>query len=89
VLNIIVNVIDRKMEIGDAVAAPRIHHQWWPDRASPERGLRAEVIEGLERRGHKVEQTGPRTAANSIMVTPQGPVGAADQRTRGSLAAGH
>jgi len=31
----------------------------------------------------------PRTSANSLAVTPQGMIGAADQRTRGSLAAGH
>ncbi len=89
VLGIIVNAVDRKMEIGDAVKAPRIHHQWWPDQASLERGLSADVIEGLERRGHKVVQGIPRTSANSIMVTPQGLAGAADPRTQGALAAGH
>jgi gamma-glutamyltranspeptidase/glutathione hydrolase len=40
-------------------------------------------------RGHKVTQGSPRTSANSIMVTPQGFVGAADPRTRGALAAGY
>ena len=32
VLQIVVNVIDRNMDAADAVAAPRIHHQWSPDR---------------------------------------------------------
>jgi len=89
VLAIIVNTIDLKMGIAEAVKMPRMHHQWWPDEASPEQGLPAAVIEGLERRGHKVAQVGPRTSANSIMVTPQGLLGAADPRTRGSLAAGY
>jgi len=31
----------------------------------------------------------PRTSANSIMMTPQGLVGAADPRTRGAHAAGY
>jgi gamma-glutamyltranspeptidase / glutathione hydrolase len=31
----------------------------------------------------------PRTSANSILVTPTGFVGAADNRTRGALAAGY
>ena len=35
VLQIIINVIDRGMNIADAVAAPRIHHQWLPDEVSP------------------------------------------------------
>jgi gamma-glutamyltranspeptidase/glutathione hydrolase len=89
VLQVVINAIDRKMEIGDAVKEPRIHHQWWPDQALVERGLPADLIEDLEQRGHKVVQTGPGTSANSIMVTPQGLVGAADPRTRGSLAAGY
>jgi gamma-glutamyltranspeptidase/glutathione hydrolase len=51
--------------------------------------LPADVIQELEARGHKVVQGVPRTSANSIAVTPQGIVGAADPRTRGALAAGH
>ncbi len=47
------------------------------------------ALGAFERRGHKVEQGVPRTSANSLAVTPQGMIGAADQRTRGSLAAGH
>jgi gamma-glutamyltranspeptidase/glutathione hydrolase len=47
------------------------------------------VIRGLEERGHKVVQPRPGTSANSIMVTPQGLFGAADPRTRGSLATGY
>ena len=89
VLQIIVNVIDRKLSIEEAVAAPRIHHQWSPDEVAVERGLPADVIRALEARGHKVRPIMPGTSANSILVTPQGFVGAADQRTRGALAAGY
>ena len=31
VLQVILNVIDHQMNIAEAVAAPRIHHQWLPD----------------------------------------------------------
>ena len=90
VLQVIVNVIDRKMDVYDAVAAPRIHHQWSPDRVLVEQGFSNETIAALEGRGHKVE---PRpyggTSANTILVTPRGLLGAADPRTRGSLAAGY
>jgi gamma-glutamyltranspeptidase/glutathione hydrolase len=89
VLGIITNVIDLDMGVVEAVAAPRIHHQWSPDEVAAERGLPADVIRALEARGHKVRQIMPGTSANSILVTPQGFVGAADQRTRGALAAGY
>src|SRR5215217_592352 len=89
VLQIVVNVIDLKMPVADAVAAPRIHHQWSPDQVSVERGLSADIMRALEERGHKVREGPPRTSANSIQITPRGFVGAADPRTRGALAAGY
>jgi gamma-glutamyltranspeptidase/glutathione hydrolase len=89
VLAIITNVIDLDLGVAEAVAAPRIHHQWSPDEAVVERGMPADVIRALEARGHKVWQDLARTSANSILVTPQGFVGTADQRTRGALAVGY
>jgi gamma-glutamyltranspeptidase/glutathione hydrolase len=89
VLQIIVNVIDRNMTAADAVAAPRIHHQWSPDRVRVEQALPDPVVTALEGRGHKVDRGRPGTSANTIVVTPRGYVGAADPRTRGSLAAGY
>jgi gamma-glutamyltranspeptidase/glutathione hydrolase len=89
VLQVIVNVIDLKMPIEDAVAAARIHHQWSPDQVFVEAGLPPEVLAALQARGHKITPRGPGTSANSILVTPRGLAGAADRRTRGALAAGH
>jgi gamma-glutamyltranspeptidase / glutathione hydrolase len=89
VLQIVVNVIDRNMNAVDAVAAPRIHHQWSPDRVLVEQSLPANLVTALEGRGHKVERRPPGTSANTILVTPNGFVGAADPRTRGALAAGY
>ena len=89
VLQVISNVIDLKLPIGPAVAAARIHDQWSPDEVVVERGLKPELIQGLEGFGHTVKQDVPRTSANSIMATPQGLVGAADPRSRGAAAAGY
>jgi gamma-glutamyltranspeptidase/glutathione hydrolase len=89
VLQIIVNVIDRGMLVGEAVAAPRIHHQWLPDQVSAETRIPPEVLRGLEQRGHTVVQTLGQTSANSILITPKGLIAAADPRTRGALAAGY
>jgi gamma-glutamyltranspeptidase / glutathione hydrolase len=71
------------------VSAPRLHHQWQPDEVIVEPGIAPDVLDVLARRGHKVTPTAPLTAVNSIAITPNGYVGAADRRTRGSLAAGY
>jgi gamma-glutamyltranspeptidase/glutathione hydrolase len=89
VLQVIVNVIDRGMPIREAVAAPRLHHQWLPDQVSAERRMPIEVLQALQTRGHTVVPSLGQTSANSILVTPQALVGAADPRTRGALAAGY
>ncbi len=89
VLQVISNVIDRKLPIADAVAAPRIHDQWSPDEVVVERGLKPDLISGLEAFGHTVREDVPHTSANSILITPQGFVGAADPRSKGAAAAGY
>lgn len=95
VLQVIVNVIDFKMSIAEAVSAPRLHHQWRPDEVLVEPGFDASILDALKARGHTIVPTRPGTSANSIEVTPkavlkpQAYVGAADTRTRGALAAGY
>jgi gamma-glutamyltranspeptidase/glutathione hydrolase len=89
VLQIIVNVIDFHMPIEQAVSASRLHHQWQPDEVYVEPGFAPEVLEALARRGHAIVPTPSYSSTNSIEVTPGGYVGAADRRTRGSLAAGY
>jgi len=89
VLQVLVNAIDFKKPIAEAVAAPRVHHQWLPDEVVVERTLPAETVRALVARGHKV-RVGPTSgSANSIAVTPAGLVGAADTRAKGALAAGY
>jgi gamma-glutamyltranspeptidase/glutathione hydrolase len=89
VLRVITNVIDFHMSIGEAVSAPRLHNQWLPDKTYVEPGFAPAVLEPLKARGHTIVPTEPHTAANSIAVVTDGIVGAADRRTRGSLAAGY
>ncbi len=89
VLQVVVNVIDRGMDIASAVSAPRVHNQWMPDQVFAEQGLSPGLVAALAARGDKVVLHRPFTSANSIMITPEGFVGAADPRTRGALAAGY
>jgi gamma-glutamyltranspeptidase / glutathione hydrolase len=89
VLQVIVNVVDHGLNVADAVAAPRIHHQWLPDEVRAEPGLAPEAARELEARGHRVVVLPGQTSANSIAIRRGGLAGAADQRTRGALAAGY
>ena len=89
VLQVIVNVIDFHMAIDQAVSAPRLHHQWQPEQVFAEPDVPPALLDALAARGHTIEPTEPHTSANSIMVTKDGYIGAADRRTRGALAAGY
>jgi gamma-glutamyltranspeptidase/glutathione hydrolase len=88
VLQVIVNVLDYDMNVAQAVAAPRLHHQWLPDEVRVERGFAEDTLADLRAKGHKVIEPLGQTSANSIAVTPNGLLGAPDPRTRGAEAAG-
>jgi len=89
VLQVIVNALDFHLPIDGAVSAPRLHDQWLPDAVLVEPGFDPAILEALAARGHKIVPTLPGTSANSIAVTADGYVGAADTRTRGALAVGY
>ncbi|MGY3547069.1 gamma-glutamyltranspeptidase/glutathione hydrolase [Bradyrhizobium sp. USDA 4472] len=88
VLQVIVNVLDYRLDVAAAVAAPRLHHQWLPDEVRVERGFPDDVLFELKAMDHLVVEPMGQTSANSILVTPNGPLGAPDPRTRGAEAAG-
>ncbi len=89
VLEVIVNVLDYRMDVAQAVAAPRLHHQWLPDEVSIEPGFPDDVLAALREKGHRVVESAGYSSANSILVTPTGLLGAPDPRTRGAEAAGN
>lgn len=88
VLQVIVNVLDYKMDVAAAVAAPRLHHQWLPDEVRVESGFPENVLSELKAMDHLIVEPMGQTSANSILVTANGPLGAPDPRTRGAEAAG-
>ncbi len=87
VLQVIVNVLDYHMDIADAVAAPRLHHQWMPDEVRVEPGFPEDVLAALKAKGHRVVELMGYSSANSILVTAKGLFGAPDPRTRAAEAA--
>jgi gamma-glutamyltranspeptidase/glutathione hydrolase len=89
VLQVLLNVIDHRMNIAEAVLSPRIHHQWLPDVVAAERGFSPDTLRLLVARGHTVKVGDTSGSANSILVTPEGLTGAADTRQRGTLVAGY
>jgi gamma-glutamyltranspeptidase / glutathione hydrolase len=89
VLQVILNSIDGHMPIGDAVSAPRLHHQWWPDEVVVEPYFPPEKVDALVALGHRVRLGSLFGSAHSIAIGPQALVGAADLRARGAAAAGY
>ncbi len=85
VAQVILNVLDQHMSLGDAVAAPRIHHQALPDQTFYERaGLSDTTVQALEAMGHKMEMRhGHSGVVAAIQKTAGGWVGVSDPRTAG------
>jgi len=88
-LQIIMNVIDHNLNIAEATAAARIHHQWLPDFIWVEHTLNKDTISLLEAKGHKVKIQESIGSTQSIMMTEQGLFGASDPRRAGSAAIGY
>lgn len=87
VLNVIINVIDFKMGIQDAVDGFRMDHEWMPDIIRIEKGaLTEEVEEALKAMGHKIRIIEIQGDAHSIFIDPKTGIyyGAADKRRGGS-----
>jgi len=71
VLHVTLNLTEFGMSLEEALAAPRTHHQWFPDRISIEARLDApEVIAALEAMGHSVNAGGSQGEVNAIAVDP-------------------
>ncbi|MGD2067668.1 MAG: gamma-glutamyltransferase [Gemmatimonadota bacterium] len=91
VLNLVLGIVDFDLGIQDAVDAPRLHHQWLPDRLTVEEGgVDEAALERLEAMGHDVRVRGSQGLAHSIMVDPDtgDRIGAPDRRNPDAAAAG-
>jgi gamma-glutamyltranspeptidase / glutathione hydrolase len=87
---IILNVIDHRMSLADAMSAPRIHHQALPDSIRAESGgFAPAVLARLREMGHYVYEGGGIASAASIMRVKGGYEGMDDPRVRGGAAVGY
>ena len=83
----ILNVVDYGMNVQEAVASPRFHHQWVPDKLFLEPEFPKDVVRALEARGHTVEISGRHwSSAQSIVIDTESGLmtGGSDPRADGA-----
>ncbi len=86
VLQAVVNAIDFKMNAQDAVAAPRVHHQWYPDKLFMEPGFSPDTIALLKARGHSIEMKPSNNDMNMILMDGTSIQAGIDPRREGKAA---
>jgi gamma-glutamyltranspeptidase/glutathione hydrolase len=85
-LQILLDVLVFGLNAQQAIATPRIHHQWEPDFLFYEPGLPPDVVLALEKKGQKTMLRLDIGKANAIVRTPSGLDAAADPRSGGAAA---
>ena len=95
VLQELLNVLTFDMNVAEATAAPRIHHQWLPDKVLTERGISDDTLRLLQARGFILPMKPDGSyehvvlgRANSVMKAAGLYFGAADTRDGDGAAAG-
>lgn len=88
VLQTILNVIDHGMNIAEAAASPRVHHQWLPDRLFYEPGISVDTLRLLEAKGHNTFERSVMGSTQTIMWRDGLFFGASDPRRPAAMAIG-
>jgi gamma-glutamyltranspeptidase/glutathione hydrolase len=70
VAQIVLQLVDHGRTVTQAVQAPRVHHQWLPDRILTENALPSASVDALEAKGHEVVQWDRIGHANCIEIDP-------------------
>ena len=87
VVQTIVNLIDFKMSVKDAVFAPKFHHQWQPDSVLVEKDFNKKTMEILSKKGYVFIQRSQIGRVEAIVKLPNGTLDAvADIRGDDSVA---
>ncbi|MBV9825884.1 MAG: gamma-glutamyltransferase [Alphaproteobacteria bacterium] len=91
VFETILNIIDFGMTPGEAVAAPRFHHQSLPDTLYYERGaFTSETIDSLAERGYHLTEQSHWGGVELVAIGPNGEmIGVNDPRRPGGAALGN
>lgn len=81
---VILNVIDHRMTLADAMRAPRVHHQALPDSLTYEDGgIRPAVLDSLTKMGYSMRKLRALVNINAIMRVKNGWEGTPEPRRSG------
>ncbi|MGV3595246.1 MAG: gamma-glutamyltransferase, partial [Sediminibacterium sp.] len=72
VFQALVNMIDFKMDLDDAINKPKFHHQWFPDEVVIERDFLADTKKKLEAMGYRVKERSAIGRTEGIRILPNG-----------------
>ncbi|MCF6767057.1 gamma-glutamyltransferase [Thiotrichales bacterium 19S11-10] len=87
-LQVIMNVLEYKLNLQSAVNMPRVHSQLWPDQILIEQGISQDTIKLLESMGHQVVLGSAMGSANSVSYSDGLYYGASDPRRVDSASVG-
>lgn len=88
VLQVTCNLADHGMNVAEATAAPRFHHQWFPDELRIERGFSPDTIKLLTAKGHKIRLGSALGSTQTVAYGAGVFQGSSDPRRRGALTIG-
>ena len=84
---VVLDVIEHRMSLGDAMRAPRLHHQAVPDSLVIEaNGWSPAVVDSLQAMGYGVQRRGAIANVNAVMRVPGGWRGMHEPRSSGGEA---
>ncbi|MFM2095742.1 MAG: Gamma-glutamyltranspeptidase precursor [Planctomycetota bacterium] len=88
VASVLIRRLDLQQSLGEAVAAPRFHHQWSPDELVVESALDAKQVELLQQRGHTIKKRSSIAVLQAIEWSDESRnfVGVHDPRVPGKAA---
>ena len=87
VTEVILDVLDFKMNVQDAVDLPRFHQQWKPDLLYLQSGFRPEVVADLTRMGYAIKSTDGVARVEAIVLNHGMLEGGTESRLHGKVAA--
>ena len=83
-LQVILNVIEHKLNLAEAIVAPRFHHQLFPDHISVEKGINEDTLNILSNMGYKIKTQGAMGEVNAILIDENNQIsGFSDTRGHG------
>ncbi|HVZ71167.1 MAG TPA: gamma-glutamyltransferase [Polyangia bacterium] len=80
-IEVLLDVLDWKMDAQAALSSPRIHHQWFPDALAVEPGVPKDAVDALAKRGHKTKDIPAVGKVNLVVRTPRGLESGAEPRS--------